>query len=45
MRGIIDNHLKSIMDFPYHGEVGIYQEDMDDFLKIAVELKLKGQNL
>ena len=30
------------MDFIYHGEVNIYQEDLDAFLALAEELKLQG---
>ena len=32
------------MDFIYHGEVNIYQEDLDAFLNLAEELELKGLN-
>ena len=30
------------MDFVYHGETNIYQEDLDGFLALAEELQLKG---
>ena len=30
------------MDFIYHGEANIYQEDLDAFLSLAEELQLKG---
>ena len=42
MRGIKSDYLVSIIDFIYHGEVNINQDDLDDFLQIAAELKLKG---
>ena len=42
MRGIKGNHLAAVVDFIYQGEVNILQEDLDDFLDVAKELKLKG---
>ena len=34
--------LVAIIDFLYHGEVNIYQDNLDNFLTKAEELKLKG---
>ena len=34
--------LAAVMDFIYHGESNIYQDDLDGFLNVAEELKLKG---
>ena len=42
MRGIKANDLTSIVDFIYHGEVNINQDNLNDFLAIAEELQLKG---
>ena len=42
MRGIKFNDLAAIVDFMYHGEANIYQENLDDFMVLAEELKLKG---
>ena len=42
MRGINGKHLMSILDLLYHGEVNVPQDDLNDFLKIAEELQLKG---
>ena len=42
MRGIKSKDLVAIVNFIYHGEVNIYQEDLDGFLSIAEELQLKG---
>ena len=36
------NHFASILDFLYFGEANVFQEDLDSFLAIAEELKLKG---
>ena len=42
MRGIKAKDLAAIMDFIYHGEANIYQKDLDGFLALAEELKVKG---
>ena len=44
MRGMKSDDLIAIVDFLYHGEVDIHQENVAGFLKIAEELKLKGLN-
>ena len=42
MRGIKSEDLGAIIDFLYCGEANICQENLDSFLAIASELKLKG---
>ena len=42
MRGMKLEELVAILDFLYHGETNIDQENLNDFLIIAEELKLKG---
>ena len=42
MRGLKSKDLVAIVDFIYHGETSIYQEDLEGFLAIAEELQLKG---
>ena len=42
MRGLKAKDLVAIVDFIYHGEANIYQEDLDEFLALAEELQLKG---
>ena len=42
MRGLKAKDLVAIVDFIYHGEANIYQEDLDGFLALADELQLKG---
>ena len=42
MRGIKAKDLVAIVDFIYHGEANIFQEDLDGFLALAEELQLKG---
>ena len=42
MRGLKARDLAAVVDFIYHGEANIYQEDLDGFLLLAEELQLKG---
>ena len=42
MRGVKFEDLVSMVDFLYNGEANVYQEDLDSFLAMADELKLKG---
>ena len=44
MRGVHTSQLICVVYFIYHGEVNIYQEDLDSFLNLAQELQLKGLN-
>ena len=42
MRGLKSKDLVAIIDFMYTGEANIFQEDLDAFLNIAEEQRLKG---
>ena len=42
MRGVTSEELVAVVDFLYFGEVNILQENLDGFLAIADDLKLKG---
>ena len=42
MRGLKAKDLVAIVDFIYHGEANVCQEDLDGFLALAEELQLKG---
>ena len=42
MRGIKDDHLAAAVDFIYHGQTSINEENINDFLQVAGELQLKG---
>ena len=42
MRGVKSENLLAIVDFLYCGEANVFQENLDSFLAIAEELKLKG---
>ena len=42
MRGLKYEDLVAILDFLYYGEANVVQENLDSFLGLAEELKLKG---
>jgi len=42
LRGISFPDLSAILDFMYHGEVYVAQEDLNSFLAVAEELQVKG---
>ena len=42
LRGVTTTQLCAVVDFIYNGEVNIYQEQLEEFLKLADDLKLKG---
>ena len=42
MRGLKSEDLVAIMDFLYCGEANVLQENLDPFLALAEELRLKG---
>ena len=42
LRGIKSKDLTNILEFMYHGQVNVYEEDLQHFLALAQELQLKG---
>ncbi len=42
LKGVDLVHLSAVLDFMYHGEVNVSQEDLASFLKVAEELSVKG---
>ena len=42
LRGVGSENLLAIVDFLYHGQANVYQENLDSFLALAEELELKG---
>ena len=42
MRGVEFGHLSALVDFLYLGEANVLQEEIETFLAVATELKLKG---
>lgn len=42
MKGVKINHVKTVIDFLYKGEVNVAQDDLADFMNTAMDLKIKG---
>ena len=42
LSGINSRNLQFIIDYIYHGEVEIYQEQLDNFLDVAQKLRIEG---
>ena len=42
MKGLNSTDMSAMLDFLYFGEANVYQENLDTFLALAEELKLKG---
>jgi len=42
LRGINQTDLQHILDFIYHGEVNVSQDNLNSFLAVAEDLKIKG---
>ena len=40
--GLNQNDLNNVLDYIYHGELQLYQDDLERFLGIADKLKLEG---
>ena len=42
LRGVRFSDLQSVLNFMYHGEVNVAQEELNSFLMVAEELRVKG---
>ena len=42
LKGVHPSDMKSVLDFMYHGEVSVSQEDLNKFLSVAEDLEVKG---
>ena len=42
LKGVKYTDLQSVLNFMYHGEVNIAQEELNSFLSVAEDLKVKG---
>ena len=40
--GISSKLISNVLDYAYHGEVQIFQDEIDNFLDVALRLKLQG---
>jgi hypothetical protein len=42
LKGVKYNDLQSVLNFMYHGEVSVAREDLNSFLSVAEDLRVKG---
>ena len=42
LKGVKFTNLLSVLNFMYHGQVNVEQKDLESFLSVAEELKVKG---
>jgi len=42
LKGVKYTDIQSVLNFMYHGEVNVAQEDLNSFLAVAEELRVKG---
>ena len=42
LKGVKYTDLQAVLDFMYHGEVNVAQEELNSFLAVAEDLKVKG---
>merc|ERR1711944_363288 len=42
LRGVKYSDLQSVLNFMFHGEVNVAQEELNSFLAVAEELRVKG---
>jgi hypothetical protein len=42
LKGVKYTDLQSVLNFMYHGEVNVAQEELNSFLAVAEDLKVKG---
>jgi len=42
LRGVSFKDLEAVLNFMYHGEVNVAQDDLNSFLQVAEDLKVKG---
>ena len=42
LRGVRFSDLEAVLDFMYHGEVNVAQDDLNSFLAVAEDLQVKG---
>jgi len=43
LKGVKYKELLSVLNFMYQGEVNVAQEELNSFLTVAEELKVKGE--
>ena len=45
LKGVKHKELVAVLNFMYQGEVNVAQEELNSFLAVAEELKVKGENI
>ena len=45
LKGVTYRDMESVLNFMYHGEVNVAQDDLNSFLAVAEELRVKGIHL
>ena len=45
LKGVTYRDMEAVLTFMYHGEVNVAQDDLNSFLAVAEELRVKGDNL
>ena len=44
LKGVTYRDMESVLNFMYHGEVNVAQDDLNSFLAVAEELRVKGDD-
>ena len=42
VKGVKFKDMEAVLNFMYHGEVNVVQEDLNSFLQVAEDLRIKG---
>ena len=42
LKGVFFKDMESVLNFMYHGEVNVAQDDLNSFLQVAEDLRVKG---
>ena len=42
LKGVAFRDMESVLNFMYHGEVNVAQDDLNSFLQVAEDLQVKG---
>ena len=42
LKGVSAKEMESVLNFMYHGEVSVAQNDLNSFLQVAEDLQVKG---
>ena len=43
LKGVSSRDMTSVLNFMYHGEVSVAQDDLNNFLQVAEDLRVKGK--